>query len=204
MNQEKIGKFIRELRTKKRLSQKDLANQLGVTVAAVSKWENGKNIPDISNLKAIAELFEVSLTEIINGEINSAPPSVTNESLKGHNYKQTYYIKLLSIVSVIFCLLIGLSIYHVKNSSPEFIVIDSYYDEPEEIFASLNFKKIYRIIIEFKGNITDRDINEFYQQIISETETTQDLTETDAIFIECYKNYQEDSSYDYFYMYNLK
>lgn len=165
MNQEKIGNFIRELRTKKRLSQKDLANQLGVTVAAVSKWENGKNIPDISNLKAIAELF---------------------------------------IVSVIFCLLIGLSIYHVKNSSPEFIVIDSYYDEPEEIFASLNFKKIYRIIIEFKGNITDRDINEFYQQIISETETTQDLTETDAIFIECYKNYQEDSSYDYFYMYNLK
>lgn len=81
MNQEKIGNFIRELRTKKRLSQKDLANQLGVTVAAVSKWENGKNIPDISNLKAIAELFEVSLTEIINGEINSAPPSVTNESL---------------------------------------------------------------------------------------------------------------------------
>ena len=77
----KIGNFIRELRTKKRLSQKDLANQLGVTVAAVSKWENGKNIPDISNLKAIAVLFEVSLTEIINGEINSAPPSVTNESL---------------------------------------------------------------------------------------------------------------------------
>ena len=53
-------------------------------------------------------------------------------------------------------------------------------------------------------NDRELKINEFYQQIISETETTQDLTETDAIFIECYKNYQEDSSYDYFYMYNLK
>ena len=204
MNQETIGKFIRELRTQKNLSQKDLAAQLGVTVAAVSKWENGKNIPDISNLKAIAELFEVSLTEILNGETSSVSLSVTKESLQKCNYKQGRHIKLVSVVCVILCLLIVFSFYHITNSSPEFTIIDSYHGEPEEIFSSLNFKKMYRIIVEFEGNVTDSNINELYEQIIEEVESTQDLNGIDTIFIECYKNYQENSSCDYFYIYKLK
>ena len=46
MNQDKIGKFIAEQRSKKKMTQQELANKLGVTNKAVSKWENG-----VSNVK---------------------------------------------------------------------------------------------------------------------------------------------------------
>ena len=45
MDQEKIGKFIKEIRIKNNLTQKDLAEKYGVTYQAVSKWENGKCLP---------------------------------------------------------------------------------------------------------------------------------------------------------------
>ena len=48
MNQEKIGKFILKLRKEKNMSQLDLADKIGVTDRAISKWENGKGLPDIS------------------------------------------------------------------------------------------------------------------------------------------------------------
>ena len=48
MNQEKLGKFIKECRKKKNLTQEDLASTLNVTDKAVSKWENGRCLPDVS------------------------------------------------------------------------------------------------------------------------------------------------------------
>ena len=68
MNQEKIGKFILKLRMDNNLSQAKFANKIGVTYQAVSKWENGRGIPDIEMLKKISEVFDVDIDEIINGE----------------------------------------------------------------------------------------------------------------------------------------
>ena len=68
MNQIKIGKFISELRKEKKLTQKDLADKLGVTDRAVSKWENGRGMPDISSLKTICEVLDISLNELLSGE----------------------------------------------------------------------------------------------------------------------------------------
>ena len=65
MNQEKIGKFILELRKKNNLTQKELAEKLGVTYQAVSKWENGKNIPDIGILKIICEEYNIDINELL-------------------------------------------------------------------------------------------------------------------------------------------
>ena len=66
----KIGKYIKKLRIDNHFTQKDLADKLGVTYQAVSKWENGKNIPDISVLKEMSNLFNVEISEILNGENN--------------------------------------------------------------------------------------------------------------------------------------
>ena len=68
MNQEKIGKFISELRKSKGLTQQQLADMLGVTFQAVSKWERGKNAPDIAVLKDISTIFNVDIDDILNGE----------------------------------------------------------------------------------------------------------------------------------------
>ena len=68
MDQERFGKFIKEIRKKNNLTQKEFANKYNVTYQAVSKWENGKNIPDISLIKKISEDFNISMEELYNGE----------------------------------------------------------------------------------------------------------------------------------------
>ena len=67
MNQEKIGKFIAELRKEKKLTQIDLANKLGITDRAISKWENGRGLPDLSLLTPLCEILDVSINELLSG-----------------------------------------------------------------------------------------------------------------------------------------
>ncbi len=68
MNQMKIGKFIKELRTEKKMTQADLAEKLGVSNRAVSKWENGLNMPDVSLLRPICEIFDITINELLSAE----------------------------------------------------------------------------------------------------------------------------------------
>ena len=68
MNQEKIGKFIAELRKEKKLTQEELANKLGITKNAVSKWERGLSMMDVSLLKPVCDILEISIVELLNGE----------------------------------------------------------------------------------------------------------------------------------------
>lgn len=68
MNQEKIGKFIAECRKEQNLTQEQLAEQLGITKNAVSKWERGLGLMDMSLLKPLSKVLKVSITEILNGE----------------------------------------------------------------------------------------------------------------------------------------
>ncbi len=68
MEPEKIGKFIKELRKENNLTQADLANKYGVTYQAVSKWENGINLPDIALLKEMSKDFNVNIEDLLEGE----------------------------------------------------------------------------------------------------------------------------------------
>ncbi len=70
MNQEKIGKFITECRKEKNLTQNELANKLGITDKAISKWENGRCMPDISLLEKLCSILNVSINELLCGERN--------------------------------------------------------------------------------------------------------------------------------------
>ena len=71
MNQEKIGQIIKEIRTKNNLSQQAFAEKFGVTYQAVSKWENGKNIPDIATLKEICKEYNLKLEDLLDAKISS-------------------------------------------------------------------------------------------------------------------------------------
>lgn len=70
MDQEKIGKFIKEIRKKEKLSQQKFAEKYGVTYQAVSKWENGKNIPDISILKEMCNEYHMNLDDFLDTKIS--------------------------------------------------------------------------------------------------------------------------------------
>lgn len=68
MDQEKIGKFIQKLRKEKKLTQQELADKLNVTDRAISHWENGRRLPDVSLFKPLCEIFNITVNELISGE----------------------------------------------------------------------------------------------------------------------------------------
>jgi len=68
MNQEKIGKFILELRLEKNMTQKELGDKLGVSYKAVSKWENGVCLPDASLYDDLCKIFGITKDELFAGK----------------------------------------------------------------------------------------------------------------------------------------
>ena len=98
MNPEKVGKFIKEIRKKNNLTQKDLAEKYGVTYQAVSKWENGKNIPDISLIREMSKDFNISVEDILDGKFG--------DKKKKYNY----------FIIILIMIIIGLISYYVINS----------------------------------------------------------------------------------------
>lgn len=81
LDYEKIAVFIAERRKEKGMTQKQLAELLGVTDRAVSKWERGKSFPDVSLLLPLCEALSISTSELFAGEIDSLQrkPSLTHE-----------------------------------------------------------------------------------------------------------------------------
>lgn len=73
MDKKKIGNFIKELRKEKKLSQEDLADlfldvNIIVSCKAISDWENGKTIPEIEKIRELANIFEITIDELLDGE----------------------------------------------------------------------------------------------------------------------------------------
>ena len=103
MEQEKIGKFIKKLRKENNLTQKDLADKYGVTYQAVSKWETGKNIPDISLLKEISRDFNVNIEDLLEGKETKKSKININK-------------KILIPIIIVILISIPLIIYHYHSS----------------------------------------------------------------------------------------
>ena len=68
MDQQKIGEFLKTLRKENKLTQEELADKMNVSRRTVSRWETGSNLPDLSILVELADLYDVDMREIFNGE----------------------------------------------------------------------------------------------------------------------------------------
>lgn len=86
MNQYVTGTIIRELREKKGLTQAELAERLYVSDKTVSKWENAKGYPDISLLEPIANVFGVSVAELLSGR------AVSNLNVSANMMRSKFYV----------------------------------------------------------------------------------------------------------------
>lgn len=100
MDAKKVGEFIYKERKKRNMTQADLAKRLNVTSQAISKWENGRGLPDVELLKSLSEIFEVNIEEILNGE---------EKSKKTHN-------KIKYLLIILFLIILFLGIYLLKSS----------------------------------------------------------------------------------------
>ena len=80
------GSTIKNLREKKRITQAELADMLGVSSKAVSKWETGKGLPDITLIEPLAKALSVSVMELMSGN------TVINKNLSANIVRSKFYV----------------------------------------------------------------------------------------------------------------
>ena len=109
MDQNKSGKFIAKLRKEKNMTQEQLAEKMGVSINAVSKWERGLSFPDVSLYKKLCKELDINIEELINGEKDKSEEAKEKAIIS--TIKETDKIKknskkLLIVLSTIFVIIV--------------------------------------------------------------------------------------------------
>ena len=134
MNQIKIGKFIQEKRKEQKMTQSELAEKLGVTDRSVSKWENGKNMPDISLFNILCNELNITINDLLSGEKvdkneyqekleKNIITIISNVNKKLSLVKKIIisFVSLLLILSLVFVIIINYKVTLKYNSNKMFI-----------------------------------------------------------------------------------
>lgn len=173
MNQD-ISKIIKKIRIDNKLTQKELANELGVTFQAVSKWENGKNIPDVALLKEISEKYNYDINELLG-------------SKKSKNKLERKYIGILCATIVVVCISLVLAFTSLKNDNFKLKTLSSEC-ENFNIYGSIAYNKnklsMYISDINYCGNEDDNIYTEINCLLYEKDDTHINLIE------ECNKKYE--------------
>lgn len=163
MNQEKVSKFIKEIRKKNKLSQTEFGEKYGVTYQSVSKWENAKNLPDISILKEICNDYHQDINELLEN---------TNFKRKKKN-PIIYIIIVLLLITLMF--LIQLYI-HTNKEEFQFKTIKTTCND-FELFGSIAYDKtktsIYISNITYCGTDSITKYKEFECTLYESTKNTK-------------------------------
>lgn len=126
-----LGEKIYELRTQSNLSQGDLANELNVSRQSISKWENGNSTPDLEKIVKLAEIFNVSLDELIKNEEKEVVANTLEENLTLQtNIREKKIGKgllIAGVISIFVFLLLGLGITGLFIAIPLFACSIIYY-----------------------------------------------------------------------------
>lgn len=148
IDNEKVGKFIENLRKEKGLTQQDLADILSVSNQAVSKWEGGRNLPDIAIQRVICDTFNITMEELHAGERDIKK---RNKTKKIRKENKIFSIALMCIVPV----MVFFVVFFIIN----FRALKIYYsnsqitNEENSIRANLLIFKLPRKLIIFINNI---------------------------------------------------
>lgn len=124
MNQERIGKFIAQARKENHLTQEELASQLRVSKNAVSKWERGICLMDMSLLKPLSEILHVTVNDILSGE--KLEKEVIEKKCEENIINLTELINLKTMrygiigMAIVFMILVLISTF--KETSPASLV----------------------------------------------------------------------------------
>ena len=116
----KIGKFIARMRKEKNMTQEDLARILGVTNKTISRWENGNYMPDLSLLKPLSEVLDISLNELLSGEKDISVQKANENISNITNYFNLVINKVLKNIYITLMFLgLFLTISALLVTSPE-------------------------------------------------------------------------------------
>ena len=98
-----LGNHIKHYRNEKGLSQEELAERVYVTRQTISNWENNKNYPDINSIVLLSEVFEISIDNLIKGDLEEMKKEINSEEVKKLNFYSwmVLIIFLIAIISLI-------------------------------------------------------------------------------------------------------
>lgn len=101
IHQKHVARLL--LKFKRHLSQEELADQLFISRQAVSKWENGDGTPDLEKLVALATILNVSLDELVLGQVSSSTIEKSSEKtgLTGWDFFARYWWVIIALISII-------------------------------------------------------------------------------------------------------
>lgn len=92
----KLGNQIKYYRSEKELSQEELAERVYVTRQSISNWENNKNYPDINSIVLLSEVFEISIDNLIKGDLEKMKKEINSEEVK----KLNFYASMMGILMI--------------------------------------------------------------------------------------------------------
>lgn len=181
------GMTIKSLREKKGLTQAQLANMLGVSDKAVSKWENAKGLPDITLIEPLANALSVSVMELMSGD------TVMNKNISANVLRSKFYVCPLcgniiramgdAVVSCCGILLPPLEAEEADDSHE--IVIENVEDEH---FITINHDMTKAHYISFICHVTTDRVQfvKFYPE--SNAQTRLNLRGRGYLYIYCNKH----------------
>ena len=117
MDQSKIGKFIADCRKKKALTQTQLAEKLGITDKAISKWERGISLPDSSIMLELCDILGISVNELLSGEeicmenYNKELENKLIEVIREKEQKDRHLLTLEWVIGILSCLVLFIPIF---------------------------------------------------------------------------------------------
>ena len=91
-----LGNQIKHYRIEKGLSQEELAERVYVTRQTISNWENNKNYPDINSIVLLSEIFEISIDNLIKGDLEQMKKEINSEEVK----KLNFYSLMMAILMI--------------------------------------------------------------------------------------------------------
>lgn len=163
MDQIKIGRFIAALRKEKKMTQLNLAEKLGITDRAISKWENGRGLPDVSLMKHLCEILGITITELLNGERaqENVTPAQVEETvyevlcdretqIQNNNHIKKKYSALRIAVASIICLILASMIFSDLRGEG-YSLISAIETQEARIVSSLIENKKYESAVKFIG-----------------------------------------------------
>lgn len=170
MNSYVTGQTIKKLREEKGITQSELAEKIGVTSKAVSKWETSKGLPDISLIESLCEILGISVVELMSGD------TIINKNISSNMLRSKFYICPVcgNIIhttgeSVISCCGIVLPVLEAEETDKDHVVIIE--NVEDEKYIRINHEMTKSHHISFVAYVTSDKINlvKFYPEGNAET-----------------------------------
>lgn len=146
-----LGNKIKYYRGEKELSQEELAERVYVSRQTISNWENNKSYPDINSIVLLSEVFEISIDNLIKGDVEQMKKEINSEEVKKLNFYATMMVILMLVATIL--LMPMLKFIGLYGFIPYFVLVAC------AMFFSIKVDKIKK----------DNDI-QTYKEIVAFTE----------------------------------